>query len=365
MTELIPAAPVRGLPDLLPTQRLADYLGVSIEAVELCRSSFFIDLHIDTLIPPRLWGYDFLMPHQSWFGGRFFGHLDVPRMETVGMNAAMWSITTNPFRTARGRLRTFRRNLVHFASRVDANPERLRWVENEADLSSFGGMGVLLSIQGGNALELATDGDWNDLRGRLTRVTLVHLTNSVYGATNAPWHRLRATKGLTAKGDQLVERLNQYRIFVDLAHIHPAGFWRALQVHDPSLPPIVTHTGVQGIAPHWRNIDDEQIKAIADLGGVVGIMAHAGFLKRSGGPKDVRMIAEHIEHVWQVGGAHACSIGTDFDGAIVPPIGFRSGLMYPKLVDCLLRRGHQPQLIQGLLGANFKASFARLRPSGR
>lgn len=350
------------LADFHDTDVFAQYLGVSREAVELCRRSVFVDLHIDTLIPPRLWGYDFFKPHRHWMGGRFFGHLDLPRMQTVGLNAAMWSITTNPFRTARSRFRIFRHNLARLTTQIESHADRLHWVERAADLKSQSGVGVLLSIQGGNALEAASDDDWSALASRLTRVTLVHLTNSCYGATNAPWHYLRRAKGLTPQGDILVERLNEHRIFVDLSHIHADGFWRALDIHDASIPPIVTHTGVAGVAPHWRNIDNRQIRAIADAGGVVGIMAHAGFLKRTGGPRGIDMIVEHIEHVWRVGGETACAIGTDFDGAIVPPRGFRSGLMYPRLVDALLKRGHGTVRLQGLLGGNFERSFARLRP---
>ena len=54
----------------------------------------------------------------------------------------------------------------------------------------------------------------------------------------------------------------------------------ALEVHDPSQPVIVTHTGVSGAYPHWRNIDDAQIRAIADRGGVVGVLYHSLYLAR-------------------------------------------------------------------------------------
>ena len=74
------------------------------------------------------------------------------------------------------------------------------------------------------------------------------------------------------------------------------------------------------------------------------------------------MIVEHIEHVLNIGGSHACAIGTDFDGAIIPPLGFRDGLMYPKLVQCMLDRHHSPQMIERVLGLNFEASFSVLRP---
>jgi membrane dipeptidase len=349
--------------DLVPasSDALSRLLGVSDMAVALCRSALFIDLHIDTLIPPRLWGYDIFKRHRPWLGGRFFGHLDVPRLEQVSMDGAMWSITTNPFRTAKGRYRAFLRNLDHFSGQIEANPQRLRWIRDAGELRGEG-IGVLLSIQGGNALEAADDSVWTALDHRLTRVTLVHLTNSVYGASNAPIHRFARHKGLTAAGRDFVKVLNDKRVFVDLAHIHPDGFWDALDVHTANLPPIVTHTGLRGVRDHWRNLDDDQIRAIADRGGVVGVMAHAGFLKRPSGPTGVEMIVEHIEHLINVGGVGACAIGTDFDGAIIPPRGFRDGLMYPRLIQAMLDRNHSPSVIEGLLGRNFEESFRRLRP---
>ena len=342
---------------------LATTLGVSKEAVELCREAFFVDLHIDTMIPERLWGYDPNVEHRHWFGGRFFGHLDVPRMAVAGLDAVMWSITTNPFRTQRGRWQTFLRNCARVTQMIDKAPKTLRWVRNPGDLNPTGQLGIMLSIQGGNALDGAPESFWRDLPVPLLRVTLVHLTNSQIGATSAPVSALRTDRGLTASGALLIERLNEARIFVDLAHIHPVGFWQALEIHDNDRPPVVTHTGVSGVRPHWRNLDDQQIKAISDRGGVVGIMAHQGFLRSASSGDGVAMIASHIEHLWNVGGAQCAAIGTDFDGAIIPPKGFRSGLMYPRLVDLLMQRGHSMDKLEGLLGENFKRCFSDLRPT--
>ena len=84
----------------------------SAEAVSLCQESELIDLHIDTFIPPRLWGYNPLKRNKNWiFGRHFFGHLDVPRMQEGGVSGAMWSITTNPFRSAKKRWTVFLENL--------------------------------------------------------------------------------------------------------------------------------------------------------------------------------------------------------------------------------------------------------------
>ena len=82
--------------------------GYTKEAWLLCQESDLIDLHIDTLIPNRLWGYNPLKRNKPWlFGRHFFGHLDLPRMQDSSVTGAMWSITTNPFRSAKSRWKIF------------------------------------------------------------------------------------------------------------------------------------------------------------------------------------------------------------------------------------------------------------------
>jgi hypothetical protein len=80
---------------------LATRLGCSIDAVELCRGADVVDLHLDTFIWSRIVGYDVFARHDGGpFGRRFGGHVDVPRLADGGVTAGMWSITTNPFRSA-------------------------------------------------------------------------------------------------------------------------------------------------------------------------------------------------------------------------------------------------------------------------
>lgn len=337
---------------------------VSAEARAIAREADLIDLHLDTFIPPRLWGYDPLSDNRKpLFGGRFFGHSDIPRMDEGELTGGMWSITTNPFRTAAGRWKTFQKNLTRFDAMI-ARSDRMQQVRTAAEYRAARAAGkhaVMLAVQGGNAFDKAPDGPAS-IGDRLTRVTLVHLTNAWAGATSAPFSKLRRTRGLLDHGKRQIEQLNASRIFVDLAHIHPDGFWDAVDAHDKSQPLIVTHTGVDGVKPHWRNLDDKQIKAIADSGGVVGIMFHRGFLARKGGPRDGAMVVEHLEHVVNVGGEDAVAIGTDYDGAITPPKDLRSAASYPRLVQIMLERGWPAERIVKALGSNFLASFERLRP---
>jgi membrane dipeptidase len=343
---------------------MAARLGVSPEAVQLCREAELIDLHLDTFIPPRLWGYDIFTHHRRGpLGRHFFGHLDLPRIEAAGVSGGMWSITTNPFRSARSRWRIFQKNLKRFEGLVAASSGRMAFARTAAEyraVRAADAHAVLLSIQGANALQA---GDLAALPpGLITRVTLVHLTNAVYGATSSPVSRFRKRRGLSPAGRELVAALNAERIFVDLAHIHPEAFADALDAHASDRPPIVTHTGVQGVKPHWRNLDDGQIRAIADRGGVVGVMFHVPFLRPKGAADDVGLVVAHLEHIIHVAGEDVPAIGSDFDGAIRPPKDLASGDTYPRLVQALRNRGHGEDRVRKLLGLNFLKSWAHLRP---
>ena len=77
-------------------------------------------------------------------------------------------------------------------------------------------------------------------------------------------------RGLSEFGRDVVREMNRLGVIVDLAHINRAGFFEAVELStDPCL---VTHTGVSGVHQRWRNIDDEQIRAVAARGGAVGII---------------------------------------------------------------------------------------------
>ena len=343
----------------------ATRLGVSEAAVRLTLDAEVIDLHIDTFIPPRLWGYDVLSRHRRAIGGRFFfGHLDLHRIYDGGLSAAMWSITTNPFRPPGNRWATFRRNLARFQRMVAMSSGRLAFARDKAEYDAVrarGAHAVLLSIQGANALQAAPDGAASLPDRLITRATLVHLTSSVYGTTSSPQSRLRRRKGLTPAGADMVQQLDAQRIFLDLAHIHPRAFWDAVEVHDPTLPLLATHTGVDGARPHWRNLDDAQLQAIAETGGTVGIIFSEAFLKRPGGPRDSGMVLEHMAHIIDVVGEDHVSLGSDYDGAIVPPPDIAGG-EYPRLVQKMMDRSWDEGRIRKVLGGNFLRAFSVLRP---
>lgn len=336
--------------------------GVPREAVELAWSCEVVDLHLESFIPPRLWGYDLLRRHDPPpLGGRFFGHLDVPRALEGGLTGAMWSIATNIARGAAARPALLERNLIALRDTLERSG-RIEAVRTPAEYRRArerGKHAALLAVQGGNALEGAEARAGAIAGGLITRVTLVHLSNSVYGDTSSPL-RVRGDRGLTDAGRAMVGALDDARIFVDLAHVSPRGFWDAVEVHDRSQPLIVTHTGASAVHRMWRNLEDDQIRAVADTGGVVAVIFHHAFL----GPRvrDGRAVLDHVEAVIRAGGEHAAALGSDYDGAIVPPPDLRDGATaYYRLVSYMLERGWREERIRRVLGASFLASWERLR----
>ncbi|MFZ1866387.1 MAG: membrane dipeptidase [Polyangiales bacterium] len=338
----------------------ARQLGVTPEAVQLFRDSDAIDLHVDSFIWHRVFGYDLGRAHRGGpFGRSFFGQADFPTARESGLGGATWVITTNPARASAGRKRAFEKNLRALLSLVEeaAGVTHVRSAREFRAAREAGEHAAFIGIQGGNALDESIEALDLLADRAVLRVTLVHLTSSRLGASSAPGPS--RIDGLTDFGRSYVERLNELRVGVDLAHISRRGFFDAVGVHDETQPLFVTHTGLAGVYEHWRNITDEQLRAVADTDGTVGVMLHAPFLGR--GAVSVRTVVDHIAHiVHRVGEDHA-SIGTDFDGAITPPPDLPGIWALPRLVQQMLDRGWSDQRIRKILGGNALRAIETLR----
>ncbi len=349
-----------------PPQDVASRLGISRAAAELFHDAEVIDLHLDSYIWSRVFRYDLQRRHGPGpFGGRFLSQVDVPRLIQVGVDAATWVVTTNPFRSEAGRTRALRVNLDRLVQELELSP-RVRLVRDVSTYRAARASGchaAFVGLQGGNALGISEEHDAALASGLILRVTLLHLTRSHLGSPSTCSTTRGA--GLSAAGCQLIERLNAHRVFVDLAHISRDGFFRALDVHSRAIPPIVTHTGLSGVTPSWRNLDDAQLRAIADRGGLVGVLFHSPYLGDGTIAGHFRSsyerIVDHIDHVVRSVGDEHVSLGSDFDGFISPPRDLRTCLELPRLVEGMLQRGYGETRIRRILGGNFLRVLAELR----
>jgi membrane dipeptidase len=346
-------------------QGWAQKLGISREAIDLYLASEVIDLHVDSFIWQRILGRDVTRRHDPLFPvpGIMLGHADLPRLREAQVGGATWVITTNPLREGLDRVDAFVANVNELVRAFSEVPAEVAVVTTLAEYRAARARGqhaAFFGVQGGNAF----DEDLGVLErlpaGQILRVTLVHLSNSKIGSTSSPFGALRPS-GLEPEGMELVRVLDQRRVFVDLAHASPRAFWDAVEAHDRTLPLLVSHTGVSGVHRHWRNLDDRQIRAIADTGGVVGVLYHTPFLGDPLWSGRVDSVARHLEHVRKVGGDDAPALGSDWDGAIVTPRDMPTCLELPRLVEALLRRGYPERALVKLLGGNFLRALGELR----
>ena len=326
-----------------------------------------VDLHVETFVWTRIFGYDLTKAHGPGpLRARYLGQADLPRLRAAGLAGVVLSIATNPLRRAGTRTATLLANLGRLRTAVagDGGGPTAALIADAAGYlraRAEGRLGLFLAVQGGIAFDSP-----EDVRlvpdGTLLRVTLMHLTDSALGATSWPLSLTRGRGGLTAAGRAMVEALNERRILVDLAHAYRRTFREALDAHDRALPPVVTHTGVCGVQPSWRNLDDDQIRAIAERGGVAGIMYHRNFLGRPARRVGAEAIVRHLEHTIAVGGEEVAALGSDWDGMIVTPRDMPTALELPVLVDRMLARGWTGDRVRRVLGGNALRLIGTIRP---
>jgi membrane dipeptidase len=208
-----------------------------------------------------------------------------------------------------------------------------------------GQVAVLAGIEGGQALE----GDPTHIERFAARgvryLGLLHFSANAIGAP-ARGRGEDPLRGLSELGHEVVRELERCGVVVDLAHINRKGFFDVLSI--ATRPLMVTHTGVVGVHPHWRNIDDEQIRAIADNGGCIGII----FARRFLGGAGVDAVCDHLMHIIDVAGEDLPALGSDFDGFVVPPQGLEDVSCLPNLTVALSKRGLPVRVIEKILGGN-------------
>jgi membrane dipeptidase len=332
---------------------LIESLGISPDAAALHYGSDVIDLHVDSFIWRRIFGYDFRRRHAAFTAGVMMSQFDLPRARDAGVSGATWVITTNPLGDARDREAALFENLGELSALLESPEAQARVVRSAAEYRAARAQGLhaaFIGIQGGNALAHSLTALDRLSPGLILRVTILHLTSSRLGHTSSP---LGGNLGLSSYGKDYVRRLNAHKILVDLAHISPAGFWDAVDAHERQTPFVVTHTGVSGVFPHWRNLDDQQLRAVADSGGTIGIMYHSKFLGDPLLRGRFETIVQHIEHVIDVAGEDHASLGSDWDGSIVTPRDMPSCRELPKLTQAMLTRGWSELRIKKVLGLNF------------
>jgi membrane dipeptidase len=335
---------------------------VSPAASDLHERLTVVDLHADSL----LWGRDLLQRAER-------GHVDLPRLLEGNVALQVFTLPTKvprhlniernddrsddirlvalvqgwPRATWRSLLARAEYQADRLASMAAASGGRLVLIRSGADLAALLArraagervVGGLLAIEGAHAL----DGDLANV-DRLViagyrMVGIAHFFDNPFGGSAHG----TAKGGLTAAGRDLVERLEEASILVDLAHASTAVIDDVLAI--AKRPVVASHTGVRATADNVRNLTDDQLRGIAATGGLVGI----GFWPTASGGDDALSIARAIAHAVGVIGADHVALGSDFDGAVPVPFD-ASGMAL--LTDALLAVGLDEATIAAVMGGS-------------
>ncbi len=165
--------------------------------------------------------------------------------------------------------------------------------------------------------------------------------------------------GLTDLGKELIGACNRLKVMIDLSHLNERGFWDVAALSDAPL--VATHSNAHALSPHSRNLTDEQLAAIRQTGGMVGVNFATSFL-RPDGRRDkatpVELVIEHLEHMVKHVGEDGVGFGSDFDGAAIPAgIGNATGMQ--SLVEVMRTRGYGEPLIEKLCFRNWLRVLGR------
>lgn len=211
----------------------------------------------------------------------------------------------------------------------------------------------MLSIEGGEVFEpgIHTVEAWRNKGVRMAALLWNNPNALGYPAKSGD------QRGLTAYGLQVVKEMQRVGMAVDVSHLNDAGFYDIFA--KTNLPPMASHSCCRALCSHFRNLTDEQLRLMIREGGFVGVNFYPYFLSQDG-KANAALIARHIDHICQMGGAEIVGFGSDFDGIEVTPSDLQHPGQLPALLEELRHLGYNDAAIAGIAGENLLNYFRRI-----
>jgi membrane dipeptidase len=322
------------------------------------------------------------------------GHVDVPRMKAGGLSAAFFSIwVDNTYGPGTAYQRAL--SLIDAVRRLADRAETVELATTAAEVRAAaerGHVAALMGVEGGHAIENSLE-KLDTLYARGVRyMTLTWNNGNDWAGSSMDKDR---AGGLSDFGRQVVRRMNELGMLVDVSHVSDSTFWDVIATS--TRPIIASHSSCRALASHPRNLTDDQLRAIARNGGVVGINFFPVFLddhfraqyaavnrrlkpqldsiraQYRGHPgladfeidkfrgqhltdldiPDIGRLLDHIDHAVQVMGVDHVGLGSDFDGISVLPKPMQDASSLPLLVAALRARHYSDSDVRKILGENF------------
>ncbi|TBR18397.1 MAG: membrane dipeptidase [Chitinophagaceae bacterium] len=329
-------------------------------------------------------------------------HSDIYRFAQGGVDVQIFSIwcdgkMQNPYQWAN-------REIDSLYAVAFRNPQQMQIAYSPNDIKKIVSQNKLAAIMGMEGGHMMED-DLNKLdslykRGvRYMTLTWNNSTSWASSALDETTNRdSTKQKGLTNFGKQIVSRMNELGMMVDLSHVGEQTFWDA--INTTSKPVIVSHSCVHALCPVFRNLKDEQIKAVGKNGGVICLNFYSGFLdsnfnkrnaafnERHKAERDsimktvtdsyfasdymfkkyaaevqelrapLSLMLDHLDYLVKLAGINHVGLGSDFDGISSTPQSLDGVQDFPNFTEALFKRGYSKKSIRKILGGNILRVFA-------
>jgi membrane dipeptidase len=327
------------------------FINSTIETVH--SRAFVIDLHND-MLEQMINGY------QIGIRNPLVGddQTDLPRLKDGGVDAQMVSIWTDGDTTASkpyARCVTIADTFQAQVNRYSSQVALAKTSDDIAAVMATGKLAAIYLLEGGHAIEnsLAKLQWFYNLGVRYMTLTWNNSNDWAISAADSK----STTQGLTDFGKQVIRTMDSLGIIVDVSHVGIKTMADALTV--TKNPIIASHSGVRALNNNTRNLYDDQIRAIAASGGVIGVVFYRSFLS-STGKATIDTVIKHIDYIKNLVGIDYIALGSDFSGGITTPTGLEDVSKYPALTLALLRHGYSIPDVRKILGENYMRVFKKV-----
>lgn len=384
---------------------------VSPEAQRIYRDAIVIDVHND--MPSKMIddGYNADVRHAPGFANDQ-GETDLPRLVESGVTGQFLSAWVDASYALRVPDQSWQRVEIYLDTIhafVNRHPARLLFATTARevrDAKARDKVAILIGVEGGHAIENSLDHLRELYRRGVRYMTLTWNNGNAWAGSSGGINGTRRG-GLTDFGRDVVREMNRLGMLVDISHVSDSTFFDVVAVS--SDPVIASHSSARAINRHWRNMSDEQLRAVARNGGVVNVNFYSTFvdprhldarmaiereiaaetrvaLAQPGAdtaairasaqrrtdaavralPKpSLSVLIDHIHHIARVAGVDHVGLGSDFDGVGgLLPAGMEDITRLPLIAQGLLDRGYSEQGIRKILGGNMLRVMERVLDRG-
>lgn len=345
-----------------------------------------VDGHNDVIVESILPGKD--------IGKRIkTGHTDLPRLKEGGVDVQVFAVWSDDKKWKKNAYKHANDQIDALEKLIANNPDKIELAKSSADIERInkdGKIVALIGIEGGNMIEERLD-YLETLYNRGARYLTLTWNYNLPWVTAAAMEvktKDKKGKGLTAHGKDIIRKMNELGMMVDLSHAGEQTFYDVLSI--TSKPVLVSHSNAAALTPHYRNLKDAQLEALKKNGGVVGVNFYSEFLdsnypkrvknlyykshKKDSTNKEISVgkmygalsakqkheanapfenVLKHIDHLVAKAGIDHVAIGSDFDGIESPPQELEDVTKFPVLTKALLERGYSKEDVAKIMGLNF------------